>query len=497
MTEISHARLSSFVDRLWREEVVPSLVEYIRIPNKSPAFDAEWEAHGYMEKAVEHMSRWAKSKLSALPGATLDVLRIQGRTPLIVIDVPGSGNETILLYGHLDKQPEMSGWANGKGPWVPVIEGDKLYGRGGADDGYAIYGALGALLALKSEAAVHARCVIIIEASEESGSPDLPAYMEMLARKLGDVRLVVCLDSGCGDYDRLWLTTSLRGMAGGTLRVDVLEEGVHSGDASGVVPSSFRILRTLIDRLDDSATGEVRLKELHAEIPKSRIEQAKIAAAALGDSVYTKFPFVSGMRPALDSPVELILNRTWRPALSVIGLAGAPAPQDAGNVLRPFTEAKLSMRLPPTVDAKAADAAMKRVLEADPPYGARVAFKGGDVGSGWEAPETAPWLHSALDAASRASWGKPMAMMGEGGSIPFMGMLGKVFPKAQFVITGVLGPHSNAHGPNEFLHIPTGKRVTETVAQIVAAHAAQMPKPKSQFSIAEFAKKAFAGFGRG
>jgi acetylornithine deacetylase/succinyl-diaminopimelate desuccinylase-like protein len=497
VAELQHARVRSYVDRLWNDDVVPSLVDYIRIPNKSPAFDPDWEKHGHMEKAVAHMTAWARGKLAALPGAKLDVLRIKGRTPLIVIDVPGEGSETVLLYGHLDKQPEMTGWASGKGPWIPVIEGDKLYGRGGADDGYAIYGALGALLALRGEGCVHARCVIVIEASEESGSPDLPAYMEMIARKLGDVALVVCLDSGCGDYERLWLTTSLRGLVGGTLRIDVLEEGVHSGDASGVVPSSFRIFRRLLDRIDDVDTGVVRLKELHAPIPEARKEQARVAANALGKDVYAKFPFVNGMRPALADPVELVLNRTWRPALSVTGLAGAPAPKDAGNVLRPFTEAKLSMRLPPTTDAKAAAETMKRVLESEPPYGARVSFHGEDVGSGWEAPATASWLQTALDAASRASWGQPMAMMGEGGSIPFMGMLGKVFPKAQFVITGVLGPHSNAHGPNEFLHVPTGKRVTEAVAQIVAAHAAQMPKAKAGFSIADLAKKALAGVRRG
>lgn len=489
MPQLSQPRLKQFVDRIWRDEVVPSLVDYIRIPNKSPAFDADWAKHGHMEKAVEQLTNWARGKLSALPGATLEVLRLEGRTPLIVIDVPGTGSETVLLYGHLDKQPEMTGWAAGKGPWVPVLEGDKLYGRGGADDGYAIFGALTALLALRAQGVDHARAVIVIEASEESGSPDLPAYMEKLAGKLGEVALVVCLDSGCGDYDRLWLTTSLRGLVGGTLRVDVLEEGVHSGDASGVVPSSFRILRQLLNRLDDPETGKVLLPDLGVEIPPHRKAEAKIAAKALGDAVYSKFPFVKGMRPAADDLVELILNRTWRPALSVVGLEGAPPPANAGNVLRPFTTAKLSMRIPPRVDPHKAAAAMKKILEKDPPYGARVSFELEEPGAGWDAPETQAWLLAALADASKESWGQPMAMMGEGGTIPFMGMLGRVFPKAQFVITGVLGPHSNAHGPNEFLHIPTGKRVTETVARVVAAHAAQ--QPKTGFSLSGLAKKAF------
>lgn len=472
MAELSQPALRKFVDEIWNAEIVPTLVEYITIPNKSPSFEPNWEKLGHMEKAVELFVAWAEKKLPAL-NATLSVERLPGRTPLIFIDVPGSARDgdTVLLYGHLDKQPEMTGWAEGKGPWVPVIEGDKLYGRGGADDGYAMFGALGALLALKEQGVPHARAVVVIEASEESGSPDLPIYMDALAEKIGDVSLVVCLDSGCGDYDRLWLTTSLRGMVGGTLRVDVLEEGVHSGDASGVVPSSFRVLRQLLARVEDIETGAIKGAAFNAEIPAERQRQAKVAAQALGDQVYAKFPWVDGMKPNGAELDQLVLNRTWRPALSITGFAGAPEPVNAGNVLRPFTEAKLSLRVPPTTDAKKASAELKRILETDPPYGAKVSYEGEKDGSGWNAPATAPWLEAALEDASHASFGKPVAMMGEGGSIPFMGMLGEKFPKAQFVVTGVLGPHSNAHGPNEFLHIPTGKRVTEVVARVLAAHA--------------------------
>jgi acetylornithine deacetylase/succinyl-diaminopimelate desuccinylase-like protein len=464
--------MRALIDKMWDEEIVPRLIDYIRIPNKSPAFEPDWASLGHMDRAVDLLADWAREKIKALPGATLSIERLPGRTPLIFIDAPGSAaGDGVLLYGHLDKQPEMTGWAEGKGPWSPVLEGDKLYGRGGADDGYALFASLAALLALRAENTPHARAVIVIEASEESGSPDLPFYVDALADRIGEVSLVVCLDSGCGDYERLWVTTSLRGLVGGTLRIDVLEEGVHSGDASGIVPSSFRVLRQLLSRLENVDTGEVLVDALHAPIPADRTAQAKIAAAALGDRVFSKFPFVAGMRPAGDDPAELVLNRTWRPALSVTGLAGAPEPRKAGNVLRPFTEAKLSMRLPPTLDALAASKRMKEILEQDPPYGARVSFHVEEPGSGWNAPTTAPWLEKALNGASEAAWGRPMAMMGEGGSIPFMGMLGAKFPRAQFVVTGVLGPNSNAHGPNEFLHIPTGKRVTETVARVLAAHA--------------------------
>jgi acetylornithine deacetylase/succinyl-diaminopimelate desuccinylase-like protein len=468
MMDIAKAKKS--IDQCWDREIVPTLVDYIRIPNKSPAFDPDWAAHGFMDEAVGLFERWARAKLPSLPGATLETVRSLGRTPLIVIDVPGASADTVLLYGHLDKQPEMSGWADGYGPWVPRLEGDKLYGRGGADDGYAMFGALSALLALREQRVPHARCVILIEACEESGSPDLPHYVDRLAGRLGSPSLVVCLDSGCGNYDQLWLTTSLRGMMAGTLEVRVLDEGVHSGDASGVVPSSFRIMRQLLSRLEDEATGAVRPSELYAQVPPERVAQARRAAAALGDTVYTKFPFVPGMTPAADDRIELVLNRTWRPQLAVIGIDGLPSPGDAGNVLLPYTAARLSLRLPPTLDADTAGAAVRALLVKDPPYGARVGFDVGSSASGWNAPALAPWLEQSLARASQAAFGAPPAYMGEGGSIPFMAMLGEKFPQAQFVVTGVLGPHSNAHGPNEFLHIPTGKRVTTVIAQVLADH---------------------------
>ena len=464
-------RLKQFVDPFWDDSILPSITEYIRIPNKSPAFDPQWVEHGYMEDAVKLMVAWAEPQLAALPGATLEVVRLPGRTPLILIEVPGDSDDTVLLYGHLDKQPEMKGWAEGMGPWIPVRQGDKLYGRGGADDGYAIYACLCALGALAEQKVPRGRCVIMIEACEESGSYDLPFYVDHLMDRIGKPSLVVCLDSGCGDWDRLWLTTSLRGIASGTLTVRVLTEGVHSGDASGIVPSSFRITRGLLSRIEDEATGEIRLPDLYVQIPPQRIEQAKAAARVLGEQVHAKFPFAGSTRPmADDSRSQMVLNRTWRPQLAVIGMDGYPTPGDAGNVLLPYSTTKLSLRTPPTLDAEAAARAIKQALEADPPHGAEVTFEGREGQSGWHAPPLAPWLETAVTQASQEAFGQPAAYMGEGGSIPFMGMLGEKFPATQFVITGVLGPHSNAHGPNEFLHIPTAKRVTMATARLIAAH---------------------------
>ena len=465
-------KVDRYVAEKWDDDIVPQLVEYIRIPNKSPMFDKDWVANGYMEQAVQLMERWAKAQ--SVPGMQVEVVRLEGRTPLIFIEIPATGSETgadtVLLYGHLDKQPEMTGWDDDLGPWVPVIKGDKLYGRGGADDGYAIFGSLAAIQALQQQGVPHARCVVLIEACEESGSYDLPAYVDHLADRIGKPSLVVCLDSGCGNYEQLWCTTSLRGLAGGNFTVKVLEEGVHSGDASGVVPSSFRLLRQLLSRLEYERTGRILPEGLQVEIPADRLAQAQEAAHVLDTAVFDKFPFLPGMTPMAEDLAELVLNRTWRPALSVTGVDGMPPLSSAGNVLRPYTSVKLSLRLPPTLDGKLAGQLLKDLLENDAPNGAQVSLELEKASTGWNAPALAPWLEAAIDQSSQEFFGKPAMYMGEGGTIPFMGMLGEKFPGAQFMITGVLGPHSNAHGPNEFLHIPMGKAVTACVARVMAEH---------------------------
>jgi acetylornithine deacetylase/succinyl-diaminopimelate desuccinylase-like protein len=466
------ARADRFVSAKWDDDIVQRLVEYIRIPNKSPMFDADWVAHGHMDAAVALMEGWAKAQ--PIDGLVVEVVRLEGRTPLIYLEVPANGpsvgDDCVLLYGHLDKQPEMTGWDEGLGPWEPVLKGDRLYGRGGADDGYAIFGSLAALMALREQGAPHARCVILIEACEESGSYDLPAYVDHLAARIGKPSLVVCLDSGCGNYEQLWCTTSLRGLAGGNLTVKVLEEGVHSGDASGIVPSSFRLLRQLLSRIEDEDTGRILLDGLHSPIPDDRRAQATKVAQVLGEEVFDKFPLLPGMTPMSGRLDELVLNRTWRPALSITGADGIPPLASAGNVLRPQTSVKLSLRLPPTLDGKRAGELLKEALLRDPPNGAQVTLDLEKASTGWNAPALAPWLERAIGAASEEFFGAPAMYMGEGGSIPFMGMLGEKFPGAQFMITGVLGPHSNAHGPNEFLHIPMGKKVTASVARVVADH---------------------------
>jgi acetylornithine deacetylase/succinyl-diaminopimelate desuccinylase-like protein len=463
-------KAESFVETTWEESILPQLTEYVSIPAKSPDFDPDWKAHGHLDRVVALAADWCRAQ--PLEGLIVEVIELEGRTQLLYLEVPGQSDATVVLYGHLDKQPEMTGWHEGLGPWQPVLKEGKLYGRGGADDGYAVFASLTAIAALQHAGGRHARCVALIEASEESGSPDLPAHVENLKDRIGDPDLVICLDSGCGNYEQLWCTTSLRGMAAGTLSVDVLTEGVHSGDAGGIVPSSFRVLRRLLERLEDASTGRLLLESLHAAIPDERVAQAEQAAGILGDGLWRRFPWVDDAGPQDRDLAELILNRTWRPALAVTGAGGLPALQDAGNVLRTRSSLKLSVRLPPTSDGAQAAADLKRLLEADPPCRTRVRFEAELPATGWNAPELSPWLESAVEQASQRFFGKPAAFMGEGGTIPFMSMLGEQFPKAQFVVTGVLGPGSNAHGPNEFLHVETAKRLTCCVAGLLEDHLA-------------------------
>jgi acetylornithine deacetylase/succinyl-diaminopimelate desuccinylase-like protein len=471
----------------WDRDLVRQLTDYIAIPAKSPAFDPDWSAHGHLEAVVRNAASWVEAQ--RVEGLRLEVIRLAGRTPVIFFEVEASAarsgaaparpaaTQTILMYGHLDKQPEFNGWRKELGPWTPRYIDGRLYGRGGADDGYAIYASIAAIQALKAQGVAHPRIVGLVESCEESGSPDLLPYVEALRPRMGDVGLVICLDSGAGNYDQLWLTTSLRGMVSGVLKVEILTEGVHSGDASGLVPSSFRIMRQVLDRLEDSATGRLLPASFHCEIPASRRAQAEATAAILGDEVYKRFPWAHYdcdgstrfVLPTTTEPVQALLNRTWSPTLSVTGAEGFPSLADAGNVLRPYTAFKLSLRLPPLVQADQAVQQLKAMLEDNAPYQARVTFAQGSAATGWNAPEETPWFEQALHRASQDYFGAPCGYIGQGGTIPLMNMLSQGFPKSQMMVCGVLGPQSNAHGPNEFLHVPYARKLTAAVAQVMAS----------------------------
>ena len=475
---LNAAQTLSQVTAQWDADIVPQLTDYIAIPAKSPTFDPDWAQHGFIDTVMRNAASWVEAQ--KVEGLTLEIVRLEGRTPVLFFEIPATradSTQTVLMYGHLDKQPEFTGWRNDLNPWKASYEDGKLYGRGGADDGYAVYASIAAVQALKSQNIAHPRIVGLIETCEESGSYDLLPYVNALKDRLGEVALVVCLDSGAGNYDQLWLTTSLRGNAAGVLKVEILTEGVHSGDASGLVPSSFRIMRQVLDRLEDSKTGRLLPQSFHCEVPADRLAQAQATAQILGDEIYKRFPWAhydcegstAFALPTTTDPVEALLNRTWRPTLSVTGAEGFPSFRDAGNVLRPYTAFKLSLRFPPLIDAGAAVRELKTLLEDNAPYQAKVTFEGGGGASGWNAPSTVPWFENALNDASQNFFGAPCGTIGQGGTIPLMSLLSKGFPKAQMMVCGVLGPKSNAHGPNEFLHVPYAKKLTAAVAQVMAS----------------------------
>ena len=460
------AQLRRFIEQAWAGPILEQLQAYIRIPNKSPAFDPEWDSHGHMEQAAQLMAQWCRQQ--PISGMSVELRRLPGITPLLLVDIPGEIPGCVLLYGHMDKQPEFTGWLPGLEPWTPVVREGKLYGRGGADDGYAVFSSLTAIAALKAQGMELPRCVLLIEASEESGSTHLPAHLDALGEDLGVPSLVICLDAECGNYEQLWGTTSLRGNLVGRLSVRVLTEGAHSGLATGIAPAPFRIVQQLLQRLEDNLSGELKVPELRAKVPADRLRQLQTAAQVLGAQILDKIPFVEGARPVSGDRVELLLNNTWRPTLSVTGADGLPSLQNAGNVLLPEISLKLSLRLPPTVEAGAASDAVGQLLVNDPPYGAQVNFEPESSSGGWNAPAFAPWLEQSMQRASRHVFGREPVFLGGGGTIPFLRMLGERFPRTQFFVTGVLGPRSNAHGPNEFLHLEYATRLTECVSLVLA-----------------------------
>ena len=451
--------------------VIPTLMEYIRVPSLSPLFDPNWETNGLMEQAQNILLSYVNSL--QIKGYSQEILKEPGKPWMYFGEIqatnPGLG--TIFIYGHMDKQPHFPNWIEGTNNSDPAIIDEKLYGRGGADDGYAIPSAALLIKTLQDSGIPHGRIVIIGESEEESGSPNLKYYIEKLKKKIGNPDLIICLDSGAGDYEHLWLTSTLRGLVSGDLTVKVLKNGMHSGAASGIVPSSFRIIRQLIERIEDSYTGKVLIQEMYQDITDLDYAKAESVAKVLGWSVFDTIEWNKFTSPVTTDITQAIINKTLKPTLSVIGADGFPSCSLAGNVLRPFTTLSLSIRLPPSVNATLAANKLFEILTSDPPYNATVEFNNMDAGNGFKAPELDQWMEDALNKASNKYFGFDFLYMGEGGSIPFMGMLNKMFPTAKFVVTGVCGPSSNTHSANEFLHIPYLKKLLPCLAALIAAHA--------------------------
>ncbi|KEG12097.1 putative peptidase M20/M25/M40 [Trypanosoma grayi] len=456
----------------WDKSVVPTLSAYTEIPNQSPNYDKEWATNGLMEKAMNVLVEWAKAQ--PIKGLKYELVEEKGRTPFLFVEIEGTEPtaNTLLMYGHMDKQPPLLPWAEGLHPYKPVYRDGKLYGRGTADDGYAIFSALTAVAAVQKQGLPHGHIVTIIEACEESGSTDLSYYLDRFKSQIGNVDMLICLDSGAMNYDQLWLTTALRGVSGGVLTVETMREGMHSGISGGVIPDTFRIARILLDRIEDASTGEVKIPEAHCTIPETVIKSMKTMNEV---QFKEQYPLLPGVSSEPGDNAELALRNSWKPCLTVTG-ANLPPTATAGNVIRAKTTLRLSLRLPPLADANVATEAMKKILTANPPYGAKVCFEPDIAGFGCATPELKPWLATALAEGSQTAFGKPFASQGMGGSIPFIAMLLKKFPAAQFIITGVLGPMSNAHGPNEFLHVPFAKGITLCVARMIADHFHATPK---------------------
>jgi len=461
--------IEKYIDGLWYESIIPVLKEYIKIPAISPAFEKDWEEKGFLMDTLLLAKNWLEGL--GLENAEISLISEKGKTPLMIVEVSATGEDLpyTLLYGHMDKQPEAEGWDDNKGPWIPVVENGKLYGRGGADDAYAFFTSIASIKALQANNVPHGKCILLIETCEESGSYDLDYYLDEYADKIGEPDLVVCLDSGAGDYERMWLTTSLRGFVSGDLSVSLLRDSIHSG-YSGKVASSFRVMRQLFDRIEDAETGFVKIPELHVDIPEIRKKQLENTAEILGAEVVSALPLLDGCETVSDDYAELLINSAWRPSLSYTGANGFPPTARAGNALRANTTMKLSFRLPPTADSKLCAEKVKETLLANPPYNAKVSFENGEEAMGFNIPDLGAELDGKLEKACNIIFGNNPAFYGQGGSIPLMNLLADKFPKAKFIIGGVLGPQSNAHGPNESLDIPYVIKLNKVISYVLAGN---------------------------
>lgn len=458
------------VASLWKGETLEALCKFVKIPAKSVGFDPQWEENGFLLEACRDAARWASERF---PQGTFEVLCEPGRSPALFFDIPATAGakttRSVFFYGHFDKQPEGKGWTNGREAFKPVIEGDRLYGRGAGDDGYNFYAAMTALMALDQTGTPRPRAVGLYETAEECESVDFEYWLSKVDPRIGEIAFVSVLDGTCCDYERLWTTVSFRGAVLFTLNVNVLSYGVHSGTASGIAPESFTIARALLERIEKAETAEITAPELNTEIPPERLAQLKHCAQILGEKVTGEFPWVAGTHAKNPNPYASLVLRGWRPQLAVTGASGLPALKDAGNVLRAGTSLKCSMRIPPTVDPEKALAYIERELTRNPIFGCEVTLSPTSTGPGWNAPAEKAWFTKAFDAASMKLFGKSATYCCDGASIPILTLMQSYFGDAQYLVTGVLGPQSNAHGPDEMLNLTYVAKLTTALADVIAA----------------------------
>lgn len=457
--------MRDWIDQYWEKEALPALIELGKIPNVSPAFDSAWSENGHMDRAAEHLKVWAESR--KIKGMTVELQRSDMRTPLLFIEIAGERDETVLIYGHLDKQPPMLPWRDGLDPWNPVREGDLLYGRGLADDGYSIFAALGAVEAAQKSGAELPRVCVMIEGCEESGSPDLEHYVDVLKERIGAPSVVITLDSEDRDGDRLWLTQSLRGLVNGFLTVETISGTIHSGLATGVVPSATRILRMLLARIENPETGHILNEVISPPLSAAFREYADTVARDVSDYVDT-FELPEGLKVSADTLPELVANNLVRAGLEVTGISGLPEAEASGNVMVGKVTARLSLRIPPGVDPDTVAVELKQIFETDPPYGAKVSYELQSRGDwGYMAKPFSESMKKRVHAATKECFGTEPGLLGVGASIPFVQIMVNQFPNAEHVLTGILSQSSHAHGPNENMSISKVKRLTHFVAQFL------------------------------
>ena len=455
-------------DEIWEDSILPSLSEFIEIKALSPLFEPKWAELGELDKTIELFCNCLDNQ--EISGMKSETHRIDGKSPVLLVTVDGTGPGEVIFYSHLDKQPSKPElWSDGLHPLKAVRRDPWLYGRGTIDDGYGGYLCATSVRLLQEAGIPHPRCTFLIETCEESGSFDLPPYLDALTGELGNPDMIVVMDSGGPDYDHIWMTEALRGLVSGTLSVKVSHEGIHSGNSGGSIPSSFRIIRELLDRVEDSKTGEVLIPEMHVEIGEDVQDKAKALAEVVGGSIWEQFPTVDTLVPVASTTEEMIIAMNWEPTLCVIGVDGIPPVQVAGNVLRTNTDLKLSFRIPPGVDSEAVISIVKEILEDEPPFGAEVSFTPDSCADGFHAPPLQGKVRDAIHESSLSLTGLPPLATWTGGTIPFMAMMQRKYPEAMFLCTGASGPGNNAHGPDEKLHIPSSKRLTVVLSSTISA----------------------------
>lgn len=460
--------LMSRSDEIWEDSILPSLSEFIEIKALSPLFEPKWAEIGELDKTIDLFCNWLDDQ--GILGMKYETHRIDGKSPVLLVTVDGTGPGEVIFYSHLDKQPSKPElWSDGLHPLKAVRRDPWLYGRGTIDDGYGGYLCATSVRLLQEAGIPHPRCTFLIETCEESGSFDLPPYLDALTGELGNPDMIVVMDSGGPDYDHIWMTEALRGLVSGTLSVKVSHEGIHSGNSGGSIPSSFRIIRELLDRVEDSKTGEVLIPEMHVEIGEDVQDKAKALAEVVGGSIWEQFPTVDTLVPVASTTEEMIIAMNWEPTLCVIGVDGIPPVQVAGNVLRTNTDLKLSFRIPPGVDSEGVISIVKEILEDEPPFGAEVSFTPDSCADGFHAPPLQGKVRDAIHESSLSLTGLPPLATWTGGTIPFMAMMQRKYPEAMFLCTGASGPGNNAHGPDEKLHIPSSKRLTVVLSSTISA----------------------------